>query len=759
MSIENLKKLLQSYDFENSGDLNKMEWIKLCSNSTINISSELSLTLFNELDTDKDGLIKISDILQELQIWEASNQQNFNLNQLERMDSSQNGNELKNEELIFKEANNDSVRNQADQQQLRRLSKSNIIKANPIILERRKNRNSLIPSEIILPNEGNDQWLPKKEINPDGSEVFTTTPIVRTPRYRSVCELENVISQNYPELLSPFKTVLNDFRNELLQTKKEKIDLEETYMKEKEKRKSDLSRLEGELESQIKSIEERAKSEVREKLQNEYRTLVLNKEQEIIEIREQVESLQRKIKHHTANQCDSMNSPIIQKKFTDPIDLSNSSLTDFKSSVDSPLTYQYHGENVAQNSHKMELQNVLSILAQKEFELKTLKDQLIQQEAQLTMDKHELISQEEEKQNLYSQLNVMRKTMERLNKTNDYLCSALHRESIRRRSRISQSSAFSEFVEQSDNNEINLQPCDFSTRITFPLEPYEFDSLENILPLQRQQNHLDSTCRRSDYSSENISSVSGSHYDKNEFITLENTTEEQQHLTGTLTPTRIFKVILVGDSGVGKSSFSYRFCDGIFYPQLRATLGVDFRTKNIQMNNALYTIQLWDTAGQETYRCIVRSYFRKIDGVVLMYAVDQPETFANIKYWMEMIKESTSEVNVPILLVGNKIDLRNASSNTVKESNNSNVKQVGSLKHITHEMGANVAKLHHISFIETSVLSKHNITEAIELLTQEMKLNEDKQVAVVTLTNSSSASLKRNTIDRRRDANKSTCCT
>lgn len=97
--------------------------------------------------------------------------------------------------------------------------------------------------------------------------------------------------------------------------------------------------------------------------------------------------------------------------------------------------------------------------------------------------------------------------------------------------------------------------------------------MENILPLQRQQNHhLDSTCRRSDYSSENISSVSGSNYDKNEFIALENNTEEQ-HPTETLTPTRIFKVILVGDSGVGKSSFSYRFCDGIFYPQLRATLG------------------------------------------------------------------------------------------------------------------------------------------------------------------------------------------
>ncbi|CAH8547842.1 unnamed protein product [Schistosoma haematobium] len=753
MSIDNLKKFLQSYDFENSGDLNKIEWIKLCSNSTINISSELSLTLFNELDTDNDGLIKISDILQELEIWKASNQSNCNLNHFDKIDNNQYGNECKNEELILEQGNGVFGKHQTDQLS-RIISRSNI-KTNPVILERRKKRYPIIPSEIIIPNEGSDQWMPKKEINPDGSEVFTTTPIVKTPRYNSVCELESVISQNYPELLSPFKIVLNDFRNELLRTKKEKIDLEETYIKEKEKRKSDLSRLEGELELQIKSIEERAKSEVHEKLQSEYRTLVSNKEQEITEIREQVESLQRKIKNHSSNCCDSMNSPIILKKFTDSFDKSNSSLI-------SSLHYEHLNQNemIEQNSYKIELQNVLSILAQREFELKTLKDQLIQQETQLTMDKHELISQEEEKQNLYSQLNVMRTTMERLNKTNDYLCSALHRESIRRPSRTSPSSAFSEFMEQSDNNETNLQPCRFSTGINFPLEPYEFDSLENILPLQRQQNHhLDSTCRRSDYSSENISSVSGSNYDKNEFIAHENNAEEQ-HPTETLTPTRIFKVILVGDSGVGKSSFSYRFCDGIFYPQLRATLGVDFRTKNIKMNNSVYTIQLWDTAGQETYRCIVRSYFRKIDGVILMYAVDQPDTFANIKYWMEMIKESTSEENVPILLVGNKVDLRSTSSNNTKESynNNDDMKKAESQKYITYEMGANVAKLHHVSFIETSVLSKHNITEAVELLTEGMKLNEDEQVAVVTLTTSSSASLKRN-IGKMSNTNRKMCCT
>ncbi|CAH8848275.1 unnamed protein product [Trichobilharzia szidati] len=558
--------------------------------------------------------------------------------------------------------------------------------------------------------------------------------------------------------------------------------------REKAARKSDLDRLEGELESQIKSIEERAKYEVHEKLQNEYRTLVCNKEQEITEIREQVENLRRKISHRASTSCDSMNSPITMKKFTEVVDTSNCYFNESQSpTITSNYSWEKEEEAEAeQKSYKKELENVLTTLIQREAELKALKDQLAKQEAQLTIDKRELISHEEEKQNLYSQLNVMRTTMERLNQTNDYLCTALHQGSFCRRSRNSPSSIFSEFLEQSgfllDNNESFPTGSRISPAITFPLEQYEFDSLEDVLPAQQQQQqqhqhrqqqpqqqqqnhqHHDSTCRRSDYSSENVSSISAFNYDKNEFPSPEsNNTEnvedgnevdgQQKQLSLSVTPTRIFKVIMVGDSGVGKSSFSYRFCDGVFYPHLRATLGVDFRTKNIRMNNSVYTIQLWDTAGQETYRCIIRSYFRKIDGVILMYAVDQPETFANIKYWMETIRESVSDVQVPILLVGNKIDLRNMKSkdDVQQESNNK------PRNYISYETGKHLASLHQVLFIETSVLSKHNVTEAIELLTQEMKLIEDKQVAGVTII----PSMKDFNSDARKNkTNKRvTCCT
>ncbi|VDQ00145.1 unnamed protein product [Trichobilharzia regenti] len=175
MTVENLKKLLQSYDFEDSGDLNKTEWIKLCSHSTIDLSSELSLTLFNELDRDKDGLVKISDILQELRIWEASNQQ------LENVGHEKSITDFR-EEGISEDGFNATIRT--------------------IILERRKQRCSLVPSELNIPSDGNDQWLPKTEINPDGSEVFTTTPIMRTPR---VVKIFSMIAIAKPTLLTEKK--------------------------------------------------------------------------------------------------------------------------------------------------------------------------------------------------------------------------------------------------------------------------------------------------------------------------------------------------------------------------------------------------------------------------------------------------------------------------------------------------------------------------------------------------------------------------
>ncbi|VDP69236.1 unnamed protein product [Echinostoma caproni] len=183
----------------------------------------------------------------------------------------------------------------------------------------------------------------------------------------------------------------------------------------------------------------------------------------------------------------------------------------------------------------------------------------------------------------------------------------------------------------------------------------------------------------------------------------------------------MFKVILVGDSNVGKSSFMHQFCDGVFYPKLRTTVGVDFRTRNLRVDNTVYTIQLWDTAGQEKYRSIVRTYFRKVDGVIIIYDVTCPESFRNVRSWMESVEENSGSNKTPIIIVGNKIDLRDGE----------NAQNIASC--VTTEMGQRFAQSQEALFIETSVCKAENVDKAVQLLSREMKLGEDEQIGTVAL--------------------------
>ncbi|KAA3678392.1 Ras and EF-hand domain-containing protein [Paragonimus westermani] len=255
-------------------------------------------------------------------------------------------------------------------------------------------------------------------------------------------------------------------------------------------------------------------------------------------------------------------------------------------------------------------------------------------------------------------------------------------------------------------------------------------------------------------------------------------------------PERIFKIILIGDTGVGKSSFMHQFCDGVFYPRLRATVGVDFRTRNLRLDRTVYSIQLWDTAGQEKYRSIVRTYFRKVDGVIIMYDVTAPSTFRNVRSWMEQlsrnlaisssvpsrtnsffsgrysffktfdaasdyfqpgllhraksffqpVKESSNGSKVPVIIVGNKIDLRSDTGSPSYVSTEMGIKLAEALIYVY--MNCSVFFLfttqsYKASFIETSVCTAMNVDEAVRQLACQMKLDEDIQVATVQLTEKS----------------------
>lgn len=123
---------------------------------------------------------------------------------------------------------------------------------------------------------------------------------------------------------------------------------------------------------------------------------------------------------------------------------------------------------------------------------------------------------------------------------------------------------------------------------------------------------------------------------------------------------QLFRVIIVGDTGVGKSCFLLRFTENRFTTQHNITIGVEFGAKTINVDGQLVKLQIWDTAGQESFRSITRSFYRKADGVLLMFDVTAEHTFANCTHWIEEVREN-SPADVVIYLVGNQVDLEESS--------------------------------------------------------------------------------------------------
>lgn len=173
-------------------------------------------------------------------------------------------------------------------------------------------------------------------------------------------------------------------------------------------------------------------------------------------------------------------------------------------------------------------------------------------------------------------------------------------------------------------------------------------------------------------------------------------------------PERIFKIIFVGDSGVGKTSFIHRFCNDNFKTNFHTTIGIDFQVKSIVVNNRCITLQLWDTAGQERFRCISKQYYRKSDAVIVMYDITSEQTFRSIRQWIEHIKENADD-GAAILILGNKVDAR----------------RPGQYFIVSKSHGARLAEECGALFFETSAKTGTNINEAMFELSSSLQEKED----------------------------------
>ena len=160
------------------------------------------------------------------------------------------------------------------------------------------------------------------------------------------------------------------------------------------------------------------------------------------------------------------------------------------------------------------------------------------------------------------------------------------------------------------------------------------------------------------------------------------------------------QLLIIGDSTVGKTSFLFRYTEDKFSAQHLATVGIDFFTKDELFNNKVVRIKVWDTAGQERYKSLTNAFFRNAQGIILVYDVNNLESFENLKYWLQSINLNLGENSeIKKIIIGNKIDLS---------------------REVSKEEAEKFASENNVVYFETSAKDNKGIPESIRYLVGEV---------------------------------------
>jgi len=163
----------------------------------------------------------------------------------------------------------------------------------------------------------------------------------------------------------------------------------------------------------------------------------------------------------------------------------------------------------------------------------------------------------------------------------------------------------------------------------------------------------------------------------------------------------LIKLLLIGDSGVGKSCLLLRFSDDSFTTSFITTIGIDFKIKTIQLDDKKIKLQIWDTAGQERFRTITTAYYKGAMGILLVYDVTDEQSFQNIRNWIRNIEQHAAD-NVDKILIGNKCDM-------ITE------------KVVETTRGQSLADEYGLKFFETSAKSNINVQQAFTAIASDIK--------------------------------------
>lgn len=174
-------------------------------------------------------------------------------------------------------------------------------------------------------------------------------------------------------------------------------------------------------------------------------------------------------------------------------------------------------------------------------------------------------------------------------------------------------------------------------------------------------------------------------------------------------PDYVFKILVVGNSYVGKSSFLMRLCTNAFSARYASTIGVDFYSKALKVDGRIISLQLWDTAGQERFQSVTKAYYRGAQGVILMYDICQEESFIAVKSWINSIQENVDQMPTGLMLIGNKQDLDDQNE-----------------REVATETGETFAKIYSAQFMETSAKTGFNVGNCLMDLVRTIKVHYEQ---------------------------------
>ena len=201
----------------------------------------------------------------------------------------------------------------------------------------------------------------------------------------------------------------------------------------------------------------------------------------------------------------------------------------------------------------------------------------------------------------------------------------------------------------------------------------------------------------------------------------------------TTEPSVTFKILTIGESGVGKTCILRRFVENKFLKNHLATIGIDFKTKTLNINNQEIKLKIWDTAGQERFRNITTQYYKGADGIVLVYDVTDEASYEKIREWMEQIHSNTQKEEIGLVLLGNKCDMEP--------------------RNVTEDMGNKMAEELKTDYFETSALTGQGIKEAFEQLTKTIMKKRG-----VGEGNNDGGGVALNKNKKKKDKKESDCC-